>query len=663
MTQSAGLPEVRGRALAPRAPVRGPRDPRPVGDRLATTHPPRYGRATNALDFRVLGPLQVAANGSFLPLGGAKQRAVLAMLLLHANEVVPLDRLVDELWDESPPESAANIVQGYVSHLRKALEPGRGRGEHELLVSRPPGYMLRIDRDQFDAQRFARLSGEGHGLLEAGDAGAAAERLRAALALWRGPALADLAYERFAQAEVGRLEELKLAALEDRIDADLALGRHSALVGELRELVAEHPLRERLRAQLMAALYRCGRQAEALEVYREGRITLSAELGIEPGPALRELERAILQQDERLGAPAAPPLRARTRPRRRWLLVAVALVAAGAAAAWIATRGGSDGAPSAVIVYPHSVAVIDPGRGMIVDDILVGDYPTALAADDSYVYVVNNGDATVSQIDPASRRVVEVSSLSRAIDLVALSGHLWAANGGIPGHTPPGAGPGTVLDAGPGSTLRPYRVGPSMDGPEEETTLAADGPESHAIWVGNQHSRTVRELDPSLGRTVMTIHGIAPGGLAAVGDAAGDTVWASDPTRNLVVRIDENVRGIVRRIPVPGAPTRIAASDDAVWVITSDRRGSLVRIDPSTNTIRARIPLGITAKRVLLGAGSVWVTGYRWSNGVDRSRGGTVIRVDPDTNRIVERIGLGDLAADGMVVSRGLLWVAVPPSA
>ncbi len=318
------------------------REARRGGARLARAHASQYGGATNALDFRVLGPLQVAANGSFLPLGGAKQRAVLALLLLHANEVVPLERLIDELWDESPPESAANIVQGYVSHLRKALEPGRGRGEHELLVSRPPGYTLRINSDQFDAQRFARLSDEGHGLLEDGDADGAAERLRSALALWRGPALADLAYERFAQSEVERLEELRLAALEDRIDADLALGRHSALVGELRELIAKHPLRERLRAQLMAALYRCGRQAEALEVYRDGRIASSAELGIEPGPALRELERAILQQDPALGAPPAPPLGVRKQVRRRPLLVTVAVVAAVAAGAtWLGARGDS----------------------------------------------------------------------------------------------------------------------------------------------------------------------------------------------------------------------------------------------------------------------------------------------------------------------------------
>ena len=258
--------------------------------------------------------------GHLLPLGGAKQRAVLALLLLRANEVVPIDRLIDELWGDSPPESAANMLQGYVSDLRKALEPGRTRGEHELLVSQAPGYALHIRQDQLDANRFARLASEGRQLLDDNDPGAAAERLRAALELWRGPALADLAYEAFARPEAERLEELRLATMEDRIDADLALGRHDALVGELRELVDAYPLRERARGQLMAALYRGGRQAEALQVYREGRASLSEQLGIEPGPGLRELERAILRQDSELGA---QPIRRRRSnevapPAGRW---------------------------------------------------------------------------------------------------------------------------------------------------------------------------------------------------------------------------------------------------------------------------------------------------------------------------------------------------------
>jgi len=162
--------------------------------------------------------------------------------------------MIDELWGAPPPESAANMLQGYVSHLRKALEPGRARGEHELLVSRPPGYVLQIRRDQLDAERFAELAAEGRGLLAEGDPTTAAERCRAALALWRGPALADFLYEQFAQPHAARLEELRLAALEDLIDAELELGRHDFLVGELRALVSEHPLRERFRGQLMAAL-------------------------------------------------------------------------------------------------------------------------------------------------------------------------------------------------------------------------------------------------------------------------------------------------------------------------------------------------------------------------------------------------------------------------
>jgi len=598
-----------------------------------------------------------------LPLGGTKQRGVLALLLLRANEVVSIDRLIDELWGESPPDSAANIVQGYVSHLRKVLEPGRERGQHEVLVSRPPGYMLQIEHDQYDADRFVLLAAEGRHLLDEGDAGSASERLRAALSLWRGPALADLAFESFVRPEVDRLEELRLVALEDRIDADLALGRIGPLVGELRELVAEHPLRERLRAQLMAALYRSGRQADALEVYRQGRAVLSTELGIEPGPALRELERAILQQDPALGAPAVPPLRVGMRLRRRWWVPALIIVAAGATAAGLLLTRESSGSAQPVVVYPHSVAVIDPANSRIVDDVLVGAYPTTFAADDSYVYVVNNGAATVSQIDPQTRKVTDTFGFSRALDLAVVGDHLWAANGGAPGHTPLGVGPGTVLDYGPVPTFRTIRVGPSTIGYEEQTTLAADGPNAFSVWVGNQDSRTVRQIDSSLGRTLLTIRGIAPGGLAAVGNSSGDTVWASDPSQGLVLRIDGDARRVVHRIRVRGRPTRIAANEEAVWVVTSGRAGSLWRIDARTNAVVARIPLGIIPKRVALGAGSVWVTGNRRSDGHGKETGGTVLRIAPRTNRIGDRINLVDVAVDGVVVSHTLVWVAVPPTA
>jgi len=581
-----------------------------------------------------------------LPLGGAKQRAVLALLLLHANEVVSTDRLIDELWGDSPPESAANMLQGYVSHLRKALEPGRGRGEHELIVSRVPGYVLQIRPDQLDAERFERLSTEGRRLLADREADAAAKRLRAALALWRGGALDDLAYEAFARADIDRLEELRLQTLEDRIDADLALGRHGALVAELRELVDRHPLRERLRAQLMAALYRYGRQAEALAVYRDARRVLLDELGVEPGPALRGLEQAILRQDPALGAPAPPPAPLAARVGRRRPLLVGAAALAGVVLGVVLAFGRSGGA-KAVVVKPHSVAVIDPSRNALVDDIAVGAYPGPLTADDEFVYVGNTGDATLSRIFPDKREVYDTGSLSRAIDLVAVDKHLWAADGGVVGHTL--APPGTVLDYDLlTARARTIRLGPPVEGDEEQTTIAADAVRGE-IWAGNKDSQTVTQLAPA---TMATIHGIAPGGLAVVRGADGrDTVWASDPNRNLVVRIDAATKQIVQRIRIAGFPSRVAADARALWVIDRGYAGvewkptrftkpALWRIDPMSNRPVVRIPLPLTPIRVALGAGSVWVTAERVLSYDGATADATLLRVDLATNRIVRRIPL-----------------------
>src|SRR5919201_1093184 len=250
--------------------------------------------------FSLLGPLAVTLDGEPVSLGGQKRRALLATLLLEPKRVVSRDRLIDALWGEDPPDTARNTVQVYVSQLRKLLPEG-------MLETAPPGYRLAVEPDTVDVFEFVRLSEEGRAALAAGDAARAAETLRTALALWRGPPLADLAWEPFAQSEIVRLEELRLAALEDRIDADLALGRHGQLVSELEQLVAEHPLRERLRGQLMLALYRSGREAEALEAYQATRRALVDELGIEPSPALQQLETAILRQDPSLVASAPGP--------------------------------------------------------------------------------------------------------------------------------------------------------------------------------------------------------------------------------------------------------------------------------------------------------------------------------------------------------------------
>jgi DNA-binding SARP family transcriptional activator len=226
------------------------------------------------LDFRILGPLEVVDQQSPVALGGPKQRALLAILLLHRGQVVSSERLADELWGDRPPATAAKAPQGYVSHLRKALGA-------EVLLTRGGGYVLVVVPEQLDAERFTALAAEARASLARGDAERACALLDDALGLWRGEPLGDLSYEPFATAEISRLEEARLAAVEDRIDARLALGHHVTVVAELERLVALHPFRERLRAQLMLALYRSGRQTEALDAYQAGRAALVDDLGRE----------------------------------------------------------------------------------------------------------------------------------------------------------------------------------------------------------------------------------------------------------------------------------------------------------------------------------------------------------------------------------------------
>ena len=260
------------------------------------------------LEFRILGPFEVRSEGRALELRSAKQRSLLAILLLSANEPVSSERLTEELWQSGPPEKASNVLQVHVSQLRKVLTPG-------VLVTRSPGYVLSVDPEQIDAVRFERLVNEGIAAVATNDPARALQTLDRALGLWRGSALSDFAFEDFARTESGRLEELRLLATEERVDAALALGRHAALAGELEGLVAANPLRERPAGQLMLALYRSGRQAEALEAYSRTRQRLVDELGIDPSPELQRLERAILNQDPSLDLSATPePLAASAPP-------------------------------------------------------------------------------------------------------------------------------------------------------------------------------------------------------------------------------------------------------------------------------------------------------------------------------------------------------------
>jgi DNA-binding SARP family transcriptional activator/energy-coupling factor transporter ATP-binding protein EcfA2 len=247
------------------------------------------------MEFRILGPLEVVVDDRSVDLGGFKQRAVLAILLLNAGRVVSSSRLINELWSDRPPETALSTLQTYVSHLRDALEPGRPRtAAPKVLVTRPPGYLLQATADQIDATRFEHLFKEGSTALKADDPGLAVAKLGAGLNLWRGPALDEFANMAFVQGEIARLEALRLVAMETRIEADLTLGRHAEIVGELEALIKEYPFRERLRAQLMLALYRSGRQVDALRAYQDARALLVDELAVEPSTDLQRLEEAIL---------------------------------------------------------------------------------------------------------------------------------------------------------------------------------------------------------------------------------------------------------------------------------------------------------------------------------------------------------------------------------
>jgi DNA-binding SARP family transcriptional activator len=299
-------------------------------------------------EFRLLGPLEVLVDGKPVRIAAAKPRALLALLLLNRNRVVPNEQLVDELWGEEPPARATKALQVYVSQLRKALGA-------ERLVTRPPGYELHVGEGELDLDGFEALAAAGREQLSAGNPQAAAASLREALALWRGPPFREFRAEPFADRAADRLEELRIGAVEDRIRAELEAGGTAAVIPELEELVAAEPLRERPRELLMLALYRSGRQADALELYRRTRELYVDELGIEPGPALRELEQAVLRQDSDLrlpavrAKPAARPPGEPPRRRRAWLVVvpalAVALAAAGLAFAFLGDGGGDAASP------------------------------------------------------------------------------------------------------------------------------------------------------------------------------------------------------------------------------------------------------------------------------------------------------------------------------
>jgi YVTN family beta-propeller protein len=597
--------------------------------------------AAEGLAFRVLGPLEVTYSDVEVSLAGSRQRALLTYLLLHANRVVASDRLIDELFGEEPPGSALNSVHTGISRLRRQLTEA-GVTESPI-VTRPPGYMLELAPEQLDLHNFERLLEQGRRQLDAGAPELAGETIREALALWRGSPLADIANYPFAQAEASRLDGLRVTAVTERIEADLASGRHAELVGELESLVAAHPLDERLRGLLMLALYRSGRQADALQVYQDIRRLLIAELGLEPGKALKQLEQRILTQDPTLdlAPPRLPPRDATSRPsRRRWFVVSAAIGAAAAAIALLAVSlrpSASDQA--APPVRPNSLVEIDPATNRVVSSTRVGRGPERITSTADAIWVANGEDRTVARIDLTTKDVRILGGAAVARDLTsALNGDVWLSSFEEPFVTRI-ASRGHIVEGAHALAAAPVRV--RLPGSAEGLAIGGG-----YLWVTSPSDSggrdTVFQIDL---RTRHVVSSLPVGTLPLFVAFGYGSAWISNYRGNSVSVVRPGSER-PETIAVPGGPLGIAAGGGAIWVVTFWSQ-ELVRIDPETRRVLGRIPIGAGPLDVAVGGGAVWVT-----NRDER----TVSRIDPTTNEVTQTIQL-TAAPRGVRVAHGRVWV------
>jgi DNA-binding SARP family transcriptional activator len=583
------------------------------------------------MEFRILGSLELRRDGEVVPVRSGKLAMLLAVLLVRRNQIVATDRLIEELWDGDEPATAVKTLQLYVSQLRKVLPP-------ETLVTRSPGYVLRTSRDDVDSDRFEALLADGRRRLEAADAEDAAATLREALALWRGRALADFGYATFAQAEIARLEELRLDAIEGRLEADLTRGRHAEVLAEAQALVREHPLRERLRGLLMIALYRSGRQSDALAVYRDGRQLLD-ELGIEPARELRDLEQAILRQDESLAPPRGAVTRAaEARPHRRrrasFAAVAALVLAAGAIAAVVfASRNGRGASARAPV---NSVAIVDPASGRLRGSVTTGAGPSSIATDASAVWIASPKSSTITRIDGGTRATSTIG-VARGLDRIAAGdGRVWATErtAGLATVDVP-----TLTPSPPVPLVAPSGLRYSVEG-------IAYG--AGALWVvgGDGEKLVLLRIDPTSGRVVAradvgarSLHSIVAG---------REGVWVSDLLENAVDEFDPKTLRRVRRVAV-GAPTATALGGGSLWVAGS-ADGGVWRFDARDGyRTRHLIPVGRNPVAIAYGERAAWVA----------LGDGTLVRIDGRTNA-VRRTKIAPVL-NAVAVANGGVWAAVGP--
>ena len=648
------------------------------------------------MEFRILGPLEVVEDEEPVALGTLKERLVLGVLLLHANEFVSRERLIDDLWGEAPPPTARQAVNVYLSKLRKAL----GRAGADPIATASGGYRLQVDPERLDASRMQLLAASARESVSKGELEHAAERFREALALWRGPTLAGLQLESRGRDEVAQLDELRLAALMDWIDCELALGRHEQALGELNLLVREHPLRERLRAQQMLALYRADRQAEALEAYAEARQTLVNDLGIEPSEALQRLQQAILRHDPSLETPegtaavnglppstATPPPtptagvedrapRRRFRPRR-WQLALAGLVILAASAATAVILSTSGAATPRVV--PNSLVRIDPRSGKIVSVTSVGAEPQEIAVTPSGVWTDNLTEGTLTRYDLRTHNVQTLGTPPEPFDVVADAGNTWVSSLRSSSIITRFAAFGTGQSAGWGP-LDPADTSKIHLPPPGAVSLALG---SGYLWAVAGPKTTpgtddrVWLIDPASNRIVRSLRlgrqttSIAFGeGAAWIGAFASEheeiasfpAAWTGASWLFSIRTGAVGLRTQSYRLDETGdtaGPSAVAVGDHRVWVLTCGNCNQgqdtqkLLEFDPGKRKVVWRKPLGTRNPNALaVGAGFVWLVSQ-----VDAA----VLQLDPKTRRI-RTIPVGNprtAAICGIAASRNAVWVAI----
>ena len=560
------------------------------------------------LEFRLLGTLEV--EGGAAALGSGKQRAMLAYLLLRRNDAVPREALVDALWGEDPPATAAHALDVYASRVRKTL------GGDGLLESRGGSFRLNVPDESVDVGRFERLLAEVRGTSDPDERLAAAD---AALALWRGRALADVLDEPFARPESERLEEERLVVGEERFDALLALGRHDEAIGELQAFVREHPLRDRPRRELMLALYRAGRQSEALDVYREGGRSCRTSWVSSRAGSCGSSRRRFCGRTTSSPRPRARGRRRAARPpnggrpnRRRALIVAcVVVAAAGASVAAVLLLVGGGNASLARVDF-SGVGAVDPGSGRILSEVIPSVSPGRLATAGGAVWTTNQADDTVYGIDTSSATVVHTIPVgSSPSDLVTGAGAVWVAN----------TLSGTVsrIDPGTERVVQTIRVG------REPTAVAyGDG----AVWVTNAGDRTVTRIDPKTGAPGAAI----PSGADGQGVAFGSgSLWVVDQSTDTVVRIDPRSRDVVGTTRVGAGAAAITSAFGSIWVANSFD-GTVSRIDPRTGVVSGTVDVGGSPISVAATAKLLWV-----ADETNRR----LVAIDPATGTVARRVDVG----------------------